>query len=227
MKIRNLFGKIKGSLFEQLDAYLAENLKEEVRLEFDLAESVTAGAEPEADDEIYHGSAIKSKKITFSRDRAFGGFVSNRIETYRSFEDLPTGAAPSMPSMPAASSGLEAYLKGADKSFGEALLDEIDARGLKDPDVYNKAQISRQLFGRIKNEPGYRPGKATVVSLLCALELPMPEFTALLERAGYALSPASRFDLIIRWCVEKGIYDIFDINEFLLAHDQPLLGSQM
>jgi len=47
----------------------------------------------------------------------------------------------------------------------------------------------------------------------------------LLERAGYALSHASKFDVIVEYFIVSGKYNIFDINEVLFKYDQPLLGG--
>ena len=120
---------------------------------------------------------------------------------------------------------IEALLAGLDEGFAPTLLKLIDSSGLTDAAVYNKAQISRQYFNKIKNDSACRPGKATVLSLCAALEL-TPEVSAdLLQRAGYAFSSSSKFDVLVRFCFERGIYKIADINDILYEFDQPLLGS--
>lgn len=112
-----------------------------------------------------------------------------------------------------------------DKGFSETLLDLIDERGLADAAVYRRANLSRQHFSKIRSNPGYRPGKPTVLALAVALELPLDQTELLLARAGYAFNPSSAADVIVRWFIEEGRYDVFEINEALYAYDQRLLGA--
>ncbi len=111
-----------------------------------------------------------------------------------------------------------------DESFSEALIRMIDEKGLKDPDVYKKANIDRKHFNHIKNTKLYKPKKETAVALAIGMRLNLKETNELLEKAGFVLSRSYTFDLIIRHCIEEGIYNIFDINEILFQYDQKTLG---
>ena len=70
----------------------------------------------------------------------------------------------------------------------------------------------------------YTPKKPTILALAIALELTLEETDDLLERAGYALSHASKFDVIVEYFIVNKKYNIFEMNEVLFQYDQPLLG---
>ena len=85
--------------------------------------------------------------------------------------------------------------------------------------------ISKQHFSKIRNNPDYRPTKPTAIALAIALELDLEATRDLIGRAGYALTRSSKFDLIIQFFIEQGIYNIVEINCVLFDHDQSLLGG--
>ncbi len=124
-----------------------------------------------------------------------------------------------------AAEGIKRVLKGKGETFQEMLFRIIDLKGLKDPEVYKRANIDRKLFSKIRSDANYKPSKRTVLALAVALKLNLDETLDLLGRAGYTLSSANRFDLIVGYCITHGIYDIYDINTYLFDFDEPLLAG--
>ena len=123
----------------------------------------------------------------------------------------------------AAPASLHDVLKNLDAPFSTTLLHIIDERGYTDAEVYNRAGISRQHFSKMRSDPEYRPTKKTVMALAVALKLNLSDAEDLMERAGFAFSRSSKGDLIVRFFIENGIYDIMQINDALYQFDQPLL----
>ena len=120
---------------------------------------------------------------------------------------------------------LEDMLRQEDAGFTETLLKLIDKTGKKDSEVYKRANLSKQHFSKIRNNPSYRPTKPTALALAVALELDLEATRDLIGRAGFALTNSSKFDLILRYFIENRIYDVMEINCVLFEHDQSLLGG--
>ncbi len=119
----------------------------------------------------------------------------------------------------------EEYMKAMDKPFAYKLFDLIDRRNMTDVECYKKANVSKKTFSKIKCNPNdYKPSKQTAVAFAIALELDLDETLELLASAGLTLSHSFTFDKIIRYFIQKEVYDIFTINEALFEFDQVLLG---
>ena len=123
------------------------------------------------------------------------------------------------------SGGIDDAIKTREETFQQYLFRIIDRKGLTDPEVYKKANIDRKHFSKIRSNPDYNPKKKTVMALAIALELNLDETKDLLLKAGMALSRSSIFDIIMEYCIENGIRDVYDINCILFKYGQPTLGA--
>ena len=112
-----------------------------------------------------------------------------------------------------------------EETFQERLFRLIDRKGLEDTVVYKKANLDRKLFSKIRSNVDYNPSKKTALALAVALELNLDETKDLLLRAGIALSRSNVFDLIIAYCFDHHITDIYEINCILFKYGQPTLGT--
>ena len=77
----------------------------------------------------------------------------------------------------------------------------------------------------MRSDRSYKPSKPPVLAFALALELPLAQMQEMLGKAGFTLSHSSKFDIIVEYFGERGIYNVYEINEALFACDQSLSGT--
>ena len=140
-------------------------------------------------------------------------------------EAAPAGEAPGAVPALERERTLDELMSQVAETWQESLFRLIDEKGYTDTEVYKRANVDRKLFSKIRSNTGYQPKKITAVAFALALRLSLDETKDLIGRAGYALSPSSRFDLIIEYFIRHEVYDTYTINLALFEHEQPLLGE--
>ncbi len=178
--------------------------------------------------ESLSGGAFTGASAPMSGEAFKEPFVPMAGAAFNKIPDSFAGAALSdapaqVPAAKKAARSLDDLMKNVSQTWQESLFRLIDEKGFSDTEVYKRAKIDRKLFSKIRSNPDYQPKKNTAVAFALALKLSLDEVKDFLARAGYALSPSSRFDLIIQYFVEQEVYDLYTINLALFEHDQPLL----
>ncbi|MCR4764173.1 MAG: macro domain-containing protein [Lachnospiraceae bacterium] len=224
---------LSGQLFSGVDAFIDENyVSERLDSEYGLGASAP----------VAHGNALPDGRRKGGRLFADSLFHPRRKEAARAetgtadfadeevFDDEACTGAPlmavsmAMAGAEKAGRSLDDLMAHVSETWQQSLFRLIDEKGYTDTEVYKRANIDRKLFSKIRSNAEYQPKKITAVAFALALKLNLDETRDLLGRAGYALSPSSRFDLIIEYFIEQEVYDTYTINLALFEHKQPLLG---
>ena len=108
---------------------------------------------------------------------------------------------------------LETVIKSCKETFQEKLFLLIREKRLSEVEIYKKANLNRQHFSRMRSNTHYQPTKRTVIALAFAMQLSEAETDDLLQRAGLALSPSSKADLIVRYFLMHEEYDVVKLYQ--------------
>ncbi len=122
-------------------------------------------------------------------------------------------------------SKLEERMKHISDTFSQYLMYLIRDKKMENADVYKRAIVDKKIFSKIKNNVDYHPQKLTALCLCVGAKLNLDESRDLLARAGYALSPCDKTDIIFSYFIENKIYDMIELDIQLEEHGLPCIIS--
>lgn len=218
--------KLGLDVYPDLEAFIDQNYVEEKREEeygdryFGSALRPSApgfkeyAKEREAIDKRILGRSINRRAFHADAMSSSMGFVEDEDSH---MEDMICGALPS-------NSTLDERLMHAGDPFGRYLLYMIKEKGMSNSEVYKRALISKQSFGKLNKAPDrYHPDKITALQYCVGAKLNLDETKDMLARAGYALSPADKRDIIFEYFISHEIFDMIDIDIALEEHGIPCI----
>ena len=120
---------------------------------------------------------------------------------------------------------LQERIQHISDTFSEYLLYLIQNKHMENAEVYKRAIVDKKVFSKIKNNADYHPQKLTALCLCVGAKLNLDESRDLLARAGYALSPCDKTDIIFSYFIENEIYDMIELDIQLEEHGLPCIIS--
>ncbi len=221
----------KSGAHLDLEAGQAEKWKAERRLRFEASQppvvrQTLAGGMPLAAMPEESGNKPRKRKELFS-----GSIFKKPKKSARKSEEMDMVAMDLADELPYPDfegeheSKLEERIRHLSDTFSQYLMFLIQEKGLKNSDVYKRALVDKKTFSKIKNDENYHPNKITALCLCIGALLNNDEARDLLARAGYALSPCDKTDVIFSYFIEHGIYDMIELDIQLEEHGLPCIIS--
>jgi len=110
-------------------------------------------------------------------------------------------------------------------SFEKHLQQLINKKGLKNSEVYAAANINKQYFSKLLKGK-VKPSKEKVLALAVGLHLNMDETVDFMGLAGYAISPISQTDAVVRYFIEHENYNVIKIDMVLFDYGLDPLSKE-
>ena len=203
---------------DEINAFLLSNEMNIFLVVFDtkatqLGEKIYPGLEAYIDRNYVEEKQAEEYDVCFSQIGLSGQRSRrNTEEPYLAFEEVHE-------------SKLEERMSHLSDTFSQYLLYLIQDKNMKNAEVYKRAIVDKKIFSKIKNNPDYHPQKRTALCLCVGAKLNLDETKDLLARAGYALSPCDKTDIIFSYFIENGIYDMIELDIQLEEHGLPCIIS--
>lgn len=91
--------------------------------------------------------------------------------------------------------------------------------------IYERCFIDRRLISKITGGSGYHPSKPTMLALCIGLRLSFEEAENFLGLAGYSFSNSFKSDMILKYMLMNGVYDLDTINDMLDHFGETCIGA--
>ena len=121
---------------------------------------------------------------------------------------------------------LKARLEEEGEPFCNVLNRWLQRTGLDPVSVYTGADVTKQTWSKLRSTAETRrPSKGTALALVVGFRLNLADAMEFLAEAGSAFSN-SRRDLIVRFFVEQGVFNIYEINAALIEFGEKPLNER-
>ena len=207
-------------VFDEKSTRLGEKIYPDLETYIDLHYVEVANETEYLPDEFGVAQSIRSRNFEDTRrikeDSDAPNFARNFGNVYGS-----QSATLSQPFSECHGDKLDERIKHISDTYSEYLMYLIHQKNLTSKEVYDGSIVSKKVFSKIKNNPDYHPNKQTALRLCIGARLNLDESRDLLARAGYALSPCDKTDIIFSYFIENEIYDIIELDIQLEEHGLP------
>lgn len=129
---------------------------------------------------------------------------------------------------PAASSILAKKMAAMrDEPFANVLNRWTERKEMDPVAVYKGSGVTKQVWAKLRSAAGgRRPNKDTALALAVGFRMTPEEADEFLSSAGYAFSPSSRRDAIVRFYLANADWDILGVNSALFGFGEKPLGER-
>jgi len=111
---------------------------------------------------------------------------------------------------------LDEYVKKErNQIFTKYLMERLAERDLAIKGLYKLAGLNRSIKQKIEVSSDldpYQPDKDTVIKMGIAMQMNLDEMNKMLASAGFALSKNDKKDIVISYCIDKKIYDCYEVD---------------
>jgi len=115
----------------------------------------------------------------------------------------------------------------AEEPFANELNRWLERKGLDPVSVYKGAGVTKQVWAKLRSVGERRkPNKDTALALTVGFKMTPDEADGFLASAGYAFSPSSRRDAIVRFYLAHSDWDILGVNTALFDFGEKPLGER-